>query len=172
MGQTKQGDIECEKLKNIKGNSYEIDLIYENWDKMYGTGTRDFSVYVLTDGTRIIRLKFGPYLEFNHQPFYVGSGRFRKRVRESMGIGRQQDKYTFKTARLNEIIARGGKPRPVIIGHFYTEKKAQLVERKVMNTIGRSFLENGVLHYCELPLTAEDCNVIYNRSKLKIATID
>ena len=165
MAETQEGIIECQRIEelNIKGNTKETDLLFDQWDKLYGEEPYSYSVYVLTDSTRPIRLRFGPFLEFNHQPFYVGYGQYGKRVKESIAVGRQQDKYTFKTARLNEIEARGGVARWIIIGHFYTQKKAHLVERKLMNIIDWSFLKNGQFHYCEVPLTASDCNVIYNR---------
>jgi len=171
MGETQAGINECKRIE-IRGFSLETDLLFEQWDKLYGDGIYDFSVYVLTDSTRPIRLNFGPFLEFYHEPFYVGYGKYEKRVKDSMGVGRQQDKYTFKTARINEIKARGGNSRPIIIGHFYTQKKARLVERKIMNITNlKNFLENGERNYCELPLTKKDCNVIYNRNVIKLTSL-
>lgn len=165
MGETQEGTDQWEKIKGIypPGHSYEADQLYEQWDRLYGDGKNDFEVYVLTDVTRPVLLNFGPYIQFNHQPFYVGYGAIGHRHQESMKIGRNQDKYCHKTKRLNEIRARGEYPRTVIIGHFNTQKKAHLVERKLMNLICWSFLTNSKYHLCEIPLIASDCNVIYNR---------
>ena len=170
MAETQEGINEYKRIQELygPGHSLESDELYEDWDKLYGIGSFSYSVYVLTDGTRPIRIKFEPFIEFNHQPFYVGHGQYGKRAKRSMTVGIQQEKYCFKTARLNEIHARGGKPREVYIGHFLTKTKAQQVERKIMNLPNmRSFLENGELNFCEIPLTASDCNVIYNRSPIK-----
>ena len=170
MAEREEGVNEYKRLQELYGPGYslESDELYEDWDKLYGIGSFSYSVYILTDSTRPIRIQFGPFLQLNHQPFYVGHGQYGKRAKDSMGVGRQQDKYGFKRARLNEIKARGGKARELYIGHFLTKVKAHLVERKIMNLPNmRSFLENGELNFCEIPLTAEDCNVIYNRSPIK-----
>jgi len=167
MGMINEGEIAYKQLKKHygKGHSYEKDLIYEQWDKLYGCGTFSYSVYMLVDSSRPIRVRFHEFLEFFHSPFYVGYGEFIKRAQRSMNVKIQQEKYTAKTARLNEIQARGGKPRIVYIGHFLTPYKAHLVERKIMNIPNiKGFLENSEWHYCEIPLTASDCNVIYNRT--------
>jgi hypothetical protein len=120
---------------------------------------------MLVDNTRPIDLKLHKYLEFYYCPFYVGYGEFIKRAQRSMNPAIQQEKYTFKTARLNEIKTRGGQARIVYIGHFFTQYKAHLVERKIMNIPHiKSFLENSERNYCKVPLTASDCNVIYNRT--------
>jgi hypothetical protein len=174
MAQTEEGINECKRIDelDIKGYSLATDLLFEEWDKLYGIGPLGFSVYVLTDSTRPIKINFGQFLRFYHEPFYVGYGIFDKRVKASMGVGRQQDKYTFKTARINRIKARGGIGREVIIGHFYTQKKAHLVERKIMNIpYIRSFLENGEYNYCEIPLIAADCNVIYTPPTITAAPL-
>jgi hypothetical protein len=170
VAEKEEGINEHKRIQELygPGHSLESDELYEDWDKLYGIGSFSYSVYMLTDSTRPIRIQFSPFLQLNHQPFYVGHGIYGKRAKQSMGVGRQQDKYGFKRARLNEIEARGGKARDVYIGHFLTKVKAQLVERKIMNLSNmRSFLENGELNFCEIPLTASDCNVIYNRSSTK-----
>lgn len=162
-----EGEIAHKQLKERygKGHSYEADLLYEQWDKLYGTGTFSYSVYMLVDSTRPVHIRFNKYLEFFHCPFYVGYGNFIKRAQRSMNVKIQKEKYTAKTARLNEIQQRGGNPRIVYIGHFLTPYKAHLVERKIMNIQNiKSFLANSEWHHCEIPLTASDCNVIYNRN--------
>jgi len=165
LGEIKKGEERYEFLKEKYGSGHclEKDLEYEKWDKLYGDGNFNYSVYILTDNTRPIRIKIGKYLEFNHQPYYIGEGQFGVRVKRSQEVGRNQDKYCFKTARINEIKARGGGTAEVIIGHFQTKRKAELVEKKLMNLIDWSYLENAEFHYCEISLTASDCNVIYNR---------
>jgi hypothetical protein len=158
---TEAGKDDFGYLAKCNGDKKLIDEQYDLWDIYYGVHPYSYDVYVLTDGTRPIKLNFG-LLEFFHDPFYVGHGDIRKRVRESKALGRQKDKYCLKTIRMIEIVeTRGGSIRPVIIGRFQTKEKAALVERKIMNTIPRSFLCNGTINYCEIPLTLDDCNVMH-----------
>jgi len=166
MGTTPEGIVEYQQIKKIhgKGFSYETDLLFDDWDKLYSDGIKSYEVYVLTNPTKPIRLNFGPYLEFNHQPYYVGYGQINHRNEESMGVGRNQDKYDFKSRILMEIRKQGSLPRSIIIGYFYTQQKAMLVERKVMNTIHRSFIYNVEHHRCDIPLNKYDCNVIFNKN--------
>lgn len=160
----KNGNTDSEGLINHEDTSWEnfkrIDEAYDRWDSVYGDGKPDFLVYVLTDPTKPIKLQFGP-LEFYHEPFYVGYGDVVTRLKDTVGVGRQKDKYRAKTARLLEIRSKGHNARKVIIGRYATREKAMLVERKIMNTINKSFLTNHLFHYCEVPLTVTDCNVMY-----------
>lgn len=167
----KEGADDLGYLNECNGDKKLIDEVHDMWDEYYGVLPYSYDVYVLTDGTRPIKLNFG-LLEFFHDPFYVGYGEIRKRVRESMALGRQKDKYCLKTMRMIEIIeTRGGRIRPVIIGRFKTKEKASLVERKIMNTIPRSFLSNSTINYCEIPLTLADCNVMHMPAKAKLLTV-
>lgn len=157
-------------LDECDGDKRSIDEAYEHWDDYYGIFPYSYDVYVLTDSTRPNKFIFG-LLEFQYEPFYVGYGEIRKRVKESSALGRQKDKYCFKTMRMIEIVEqRGGRVRPVIIGRFKTAEKAALVERKIMNTIPRSFLTNCTLNYCEIPLSLDDCNVMHPK-KCSILTV-
>lgn len=131
------------------------------WDESYReTQYYQYETYVLCDSRRPGRYVFGP-LQLTHEPFYVGHGK-RNRYKKSMALGRQLDKYCFKVKRMIEIIEGGGVIRPVIIGRYYTKRKAEVVERKLMNTIPKDLLENSVFSLCEIPLTKEDCNCRYD----------
>jgi len=157
-------NTDAKELINHEDTSWEnfkkTDEAYDQWDIQYGDGKQDYLVYVLTDPTKPIKLRFSP-LEFYHEPFYVGYGDAVQRLKDTVGVGRQKDKYSAKTARLLEILSKGHNARKVIIGKFETKEKAMLIERKIMNTINKSFLTNALFHYCEVPLTIADCNVMY-----------
>ena len=165
MGEIEAGVKRQEELIKMygKGHCLEKDQEYENWDKNYGDGNFDYQTYILTDNTRPVRIKIGEYLDLNHQPYYVGQGQYGIRVKRSQEVGRNQDKYCYKTARINEMDARGGGTAEIIVGNFQTQRQAELVEKKLMREIDWSYLTNQQYHYCEIPLTADDCNVIYNR---------
>ena len=132
------------------------------WEESYRETYRQYEAYILTDGRRPGKYEFGP-LKLTHEPFYVGSGKI-GRHRESMKLGRQLDKYCFKVKRMIEIIEDGGSIRPVIVGFYYTKKKAELIEKKLMNTIPKDFLENSQFYLCEIPLSEEDCNIMIKGS--------
>jgi len=140
----------------------QLDIEYENWDIMYGDNIQRYSVYVLTDTTKPGLCTYGP-LTFTHEPFYVGSGIMGRRVKESMSIGRQMEReYSYKIQRMLQIKQAGGTTmRYVIIGHYFTEEKAKLVERKIIHLIDPiTRLSNSVRLFCDIPLTPYDCNVM------------
>ena len=141
-------------------NQKEINKIHDLWDEYYGEHPKSYEVYVLTDGTKPGDYNYGP-LFFGYEPFYVGHGEI-GRHRKSMGVGRQLDKYCFKTQRMIEIISKGGSIRPKIVGYFYTKTKAALVEKKLMNLIPRNILTNSLYHLCEVPLVKEDYKLMIN----------
>ena len=134
----------------------EIDKVYDQWDKHYGDGQNRYVVYVLMDSLKCDKYQFDQ-LQFNYEPFYVGCGK-NIRPRESAALGRQLGEYTAKVDRMKRIVAAGGVVRIQIVGRFSTKKKAELVEKKLMNLIPHNFLTNGVYHFCELPLVEEDYN--------------
>jgi hypothetical protein len=137
----------------------ERDQAYDYWDDYYKENPYyQYETYILTDSRRPGKYEFGP-LVLTHEPFYVGHGKKGRHV-ESMALGRQLDKYCFKVKRMIEIIESGGVIRPVVVGWYYTKKKAELVEKKLMNTIPKSYLENSSLFLCEIPLKKEDCNAM------------
>jgi len=170
LGTTQKGKEEYARIKAKvgRGNSYKSDLLFDNWDKLYGDGHLSYEVYMGTDPSKPDLIKFGKYLEFNHQPFYVGYGTYNHRSQESLKCKRNKYHYCHKTKRLEAIEAAGcGESRRIIIGYFQTQAKAMLVERKVMNVRGVwNFLTNVTRHLCELPLTRYDCNVIYNKNRI------
>jgi len=144
------------------------EYIDKYWDEKYReTRTYQYETYILTDGRIAGNFKFGEYLNLKHEPFYVGCGKV-GRHRKSMRLGRQLDKYCFKVKRMIEIIEDGGSIRPVIIGRYYTKRKAEIVEKKLMNTIPREYLQNSQFYLCEIPLTKADCNVHSIRNVLTI----
>ena len=139
----------------------ERDEVYDKyWDETYRDGYFKYEAYILTDSRKPGNYKFG-VLNLTHEPFYVGCRKL-KRNKESMKLGRQLDKYCFKVKRMIEIIEGGGSIRPVIVGRYFTKKKAELVEKKLMNTIPKDLLENSNFSLCEIPLVKKDCNVICN----------
>jgi len=127
----------------------------DQWDKVYGCPPYEYEVYVLTDPTKPGNYNFDS-LHFTHEPFYVGYGKKGKRAYESRKLGRQLDKYSHKVKRIKEIYEGGSIPRITIIGTYYTETKAKLMEKKLMNTIPRQYLTNSVTHLCEVPIKEED----------------
>jgi hypothetical protein len=147
---------ECETWK-------ERDEYFDKyWDNTYKeNGTYQYEAYILTDSRKAGTYQFGKYLRLTHEPFYVGCGKI-GRHRESMKLGRQLDKYCFKVKRMIDIIENGGSIRPVIVGRYYTKRKAEIVEKKLMNTIPKKYLENSQFYLCEIPLTKEDCNILSN----------
>lgn len=163
MGYKNNDNSDSEGLIEACGTGWDKfkkrDEAYDQWDIIYGNGIKDFLVYVLTDPTKPIKIQFGS-LEFNHEPFYVGYGDAIRRLKETVGVGRQKDKYTAKTVRLLEIRSMGHNARQLTIGKYFTKEKAMLVERKLMNIINKSFLTNSMFHYCEVPLLKGDCNVM------------
>jgi hypothetical protein len=136
---------------------------WDAWDDIYGIAPLSYEVYVLTDPTRPMIIEFPPFLHFYHRPFYIGYGVIGTRAKRSANFTIQdKDNYNYKTKILKEIHARGGRAIPVIIGNFYTKQKAEVVERKLMNTIHISFQDgNSNRNLCEIPLSESDCNVIY-----------
>lgn len=144
----------------------EIDEAHDLWDYFYGEPPYSYYVYVLLDGRRPGKYKFGP-LEFTYEPFYVGHGK-KDRVKKSGMLSRQLDKYCHKVKRMIEIEKDGGVIRYQIVGYFYTKEKAALVEKKLMNVIPRNYLTNGLIHLCEVPLKKEDYNVLVRSRELII----
>jgi len=133
----------------------EKDQARDCWDEYYGLYPYDYEVYLLLDSTKPGKYVYGP-IECTHEPFYVGSGKRYVRVRESKLVGRQKDKYTHKVKRMIQIIKQGGCIRHQIVGCYFTETKARLVEKKIMNLIPRNVLTNSTSHLCEIPLIKED----------------
>lgn len=133
---------------------YEKELLYDSWDVFYGNGHYDYEAYVLTDSLKPGDYKFGP-LTFIHEPFYVGCGKIGRHI-DSAGVGRQKDKYCAKTARLIEIQDNKGFVIPVIINTFMTQRKARMVEKKLMKTIDKNYLTNALFHYTKLKWKKED----------------
>jgi len=134
----------------------EIDEVHDYWDDYYGEHPYSYETYVLVDSTKPGEYKFGD-LTFNYEPFYVGHGKI-GRHKKSGSLARQLDKYNFKIKRMIKINNNGGCIRAVIVGRYQTKVKANLVERKLMNTIPKQYLTNSLLHLCEVPLKKEDCN--------------
>ena len=60
------------------------DELYDNWDFLYGKGTKDYETYILCDTSKPCNEQFGP-LKFAYEPFYVGHGK-RGRARKSCNI--------------------------------------------------------------------------------------
>lgn len=150
----------CKQDLNRNGGYWHeqevINLAHDRWDIEYGRGSKDFVVYVFTDGTRPGNYQYGP-LTFNHQPFYVGEGRASDRITESIALGRQKDKYQDKVIRMKQIIEdKAGQIHWIVINSFYTEKKAKIVEKKLLQLIGRPPLTNLSFTSCEIPLKRED----------------
>ena len=140
----------------------QLDLEYENWDTMYGDTNYRYSVYVLTDSTKPGSFTYG-FLTFTHEPFYVGCGIINRRVQESSRLGRQMEReYSYKIQRMIKIKKAGGTLRHIIIGNFYTDEKAKLVERKIIHLIRETTtrLENSIQLLCAVPLMPSDCNVM------------
>ncbi len=137
--------------------SPERDIAHDQWDKIFGIVPLKFEVYVLLDGTRPGYYIFGPF-EFNHEPFYVGQGERGKRHIDSMGHGRQQDKFTEKVERIDNIRCIGGpySIRFQIINTFYTQEKAVMVEKKIIRLIGKRYLTNSQYSLVKEPLLDED----------------
>ena len=134
----------------------DVDFAYDKWDKTYGESPHEYETYVLTDGTKTGKYKFGP-LTFNAEPFYVGCGRIGRHKKSSM-LSRQLDRYNFKIERMKKIHREGGVTKVQIVGHYFTKNQASLAEKKLMNLIPKDFLENSLRHLCEVPLKGEDYN--------------
>ena len=134
----------------------EIDKVYDKWDEHYGDGQYRYVVYVLMDSLKCDKFQFGE-LQFNYEPFYVGCG-MNNRPKISAALARQLGDYTAKVDRMKRIVAAGGVVRTQIVGRFSTKKKAELVEKKLMNLIPHNFLTNGSYNFCEIPLVKEDYN--------------
>ena len=145
-------------------NQKEIDEVHDKWDEYYGKGYCRYEVYVLMDSTIPGKFMFGP-LVFDHEPFYVGHGR-NGRAKISASIGRQQDKYNFKSKRMKDIQDNGGYIRWTVINRFKTKTKAFVVEKKIMNLIPRNYLTNSLLHLCEVPLLESDYTYMINSTEV------
>jgi len=166
--ETSEAKAAYEELTKKFGTGHSVgkNLTLEHWDKLYGDGHLDYSVYMLLDGRYAEITEINKYLEFIYRPFYVGQGKKDIRVYESKRWGRHQDHYTEKSVRLKEIEDARGKVRDVIIGHYQTQKQAELVEMKIMTIMKhKGYLTNSSFGYCTIPLTAKDCNVIYYYNK-------
>jgi len=137
--------------------SAERDMAHEEWDLVYGMPPLSYEVYALLDGNRHGCYEIGPF-KFNHEPFYIGQGKIRKRHKDSKGKGRQQDKFTLKVERINDIIRIGGHyaVKHQIINTFYTQEKAKLVERKLIRLIGQRYLTNHLFTHILQPLMEAD----------------
>ena len=71
-------------------------------------------------------------------------------------MGRQRDKGGEKVEWLEEMQQQNRKVRIQIINRFYTEKKARIVEMKLLNLIPKDLLTNCEFPFCRLQLTAAD----------------
>jgi hypothetical protein len=150
-------------IKMCKRNRVKIDMMRDSWDIIYGRYPYSYEVYALTDSTKPIVFSLS-YLSFTHEPFYIGHGKYNKRFRESMALGRQKDKYTKKVRAMIKIIEQqGGVIRPIQIGKFYTKEKASIVEKKIISLFDLTYpgmLQNSLYNACQVPLFKSDCNII------------
>ncbi len=153
-----------DQIYNGNERKFAFHSAWDKWDKVYGEGKKDYEVYVLCDEHQSGHYEYGP-LTFQYKPIYVGSGK-RGRSIESAAVGRQRDKGGEKVHVLEEMQQRNDKVRICIIGKFYTEKKAKVVEMKLLNLIPKSILSNGEFPFCEIPLKPEDYEYHYNEPKV------
>ena len=130
---------------------------YEAWDKWdlgYGVGKLTHEVYALCYDSKPGVFKYGPLTLYN-KPFYIGQGKIGRSI-ESAAVGRQRDKGGEKVYHLEKMKRKRQKVKIVILGRFYTEKKAKVVELKLLNTIPKSELVNSEFYWCPLPLKSSD----------------
>lgn len=143
-----------DQIYNGNERKHAFHRAYDKWDIVYGVGKKDYEVYILCRESKSGVYTFGP-LTLYYKPFYVGSG-LRDRSIESAAVGRQRDKGGEKVQFLEEMQQRNEKVKIQIINRFYTERKARVVEMKLLRLIPKSLLTNCEFPYCDIPLMKGD----------------
>ena len=143
-----------DKIYNGNQRKLAYDLAYDQWDKVYGVGKKDFEVYILCDKSKRGKYTYGP-LTLYYQPRYVGSGKTGRSI-ESGAVGRQRDKGGEKVKMLEEMQQQNRKVKIIIVNRFYTDKKAIIVERKLLKLIPKSQLSNSEFPFCQISLRKSD----------------
>lgn len=150
-------------LDQIK-NGNQRKMAYHNawmeWEKMYGVGSLDYLVYILSDESKPGEYKFGP-LTLYYKPFYVGQGKCKKanleaRYKESSRVGRQRDKGGEKVDKLELMKQQNKKVHIDVIQRFHTEPPSKVLEMKLLHTIPKNYLTNCEFPYTRLKLEAKD----------------
>jgi hypothetical protein len=149
-----------DQIYNGNQRKLAIHSAWDQWDAHYGVGKKEYEVYILGDTHQPGEFVFGPLTLYN-KPRYVGSGLIRngaqlRRSNKSATVGPQRDKGGEKVQWLEEMQQMNRKVDIVIINSFYTEKKARLIELKLLNLIPKDYLTNCRFDYCQIPLNPSD----------------
>jgi hypothetical protein len=104
-----------------------------------------FYVYVYLDPRKPGRFVYGDY-EFDYEPFYVGKGFNDRIVTHLFKCRLENDGNKLKTNKIKKIIRETGKePIGIIYKEKLSEQDAFDLETKMIKTIGRKDLVDGVL---------------------------
>ena len=151
-------------LKGIDGIGHGNERVFllhrawDKWDDIYGYGKLDYEVYALCDSHDTGEFVYGD-LRLNYRPKYIGHGQ-RGRAIESKGDGRQKEKAGEKYYWIEQMAINNKKIHIEILGRYYTKRKANIVEIKLLSLMKQHgvYLTNATYTWTQVPLNENDFN--------------